>query len=212
MLSYYGTGLILFSLITTSNLVIYEKERDVEYYGKFTNYFSYNDVFTSDYIEESDKVNMINGYINKNKNRNAIVGNVSDIVPGPEIFHNSDYQMVYMFYRTELIRKKFVSPDIRQFNKLFIEMDYNLIYENYIETTDEMPRTSHGQNVLHLNPDKYIEGEEPPEDVDPEEYEEVYKVYGVGHLYEDLDPSIEQAAIAGTNTPVIIFDPDLSFN
>ena len=212
MLSYYGTGLILFSLITTSNLVIYEKERDVEYYDKFTNYFSYNDVFTSDYIKESDKVNMINGYINKNKNRNAIVGNVSDTIPGPEIFHNSDYQMVYMFYRTELIRKKFVSPDIRQFNKLFIEMDYNLIYENYIETTDEMPRTSHGQNVLHLNPDKYIEGEEPPEDVDPGEYEEVYKVYGVGHLYEDLDPSIEQAAIAGTNTPVIIFDPDLSFN
>ena len=212
MLSYYGTGLILFCLTTTSNLVIYEKERDIEYYNTFTNYFSYNDIFTSDYITDSDKVNMINGYINKNKNQNATVDNVLDIIPGSEIIHNSDYQMVYMFYRTELIRKKFVSPDIRQFNKLFIELDYNLIYENYIETTDDMQHTSYGQNVLHLNPDKYIEGEALPENICPEEYEEVYKVYGVGHLYEDLDPNIEQEAIAGTNTPVIIFDPDLSFN
>lgn len=212
MLSYNGTGLILFTSLTTSNLVIYEKERDTEYYPMFEQPFTYQDLFDGIYTSAVDKTALLDNYIITNKNQYSTYGDIINIIPGPEIFHNSDYQMIYIFYRTELIRKKFVSPDIRQFNKLFLEMDYPLIYNNYVETTDEMQHTSHGQNVLHLNPDKYIEGEEPPENVDPEEYEEVYKVYGVGHLYEDLDPSIEQAAIAGTNTPVIIFDPDLSFN
>ena len=203
MLSYFGTGLILFSTITTSNLIIYEKERDIEYYPKFEQPFTYQDLFNSDYIKMTDKYTMIDNYINDYKNQYSSVGGVHDIIPGVDIVHSTDYYMAYMFYRTELIRKKFVSPDIRQFNKLFIEMDYRLIYENYIEETDDMPKTSHGQNVLHLNPDKYIEGEEG---------NDLYKVFGVGHLYEDLDPEIERAAIAGTNTPVIIFDPDLSFN
>ena len=103
----------------------------------------------------------------------------------------------------ELIRKGFVNPDIRQFNKLYINMDYRLVYDNYIEDTNNMINTTNNQTVLHLNPDKYIEGEE---------NNDLYKVFGVGHLYENLDQEIEQDMINNINTPVIIFDPDLSFN
>lgn len=201
MMSYYETGIIIFNSITTHKLEIYEKERDTEYYPKFKSYFSFSDIFNSSYITTANKYNIINKYLSDNGIDTS--GHIEDILPEFVEIDNVDYEMIYIFYRMELIKKGFVNPDIRQFNKLYINMDYRLVYDNYIEDTSNMINTTNNQTVLHLNPDKYIEGEE---------NNDLYKVFGVGHLYENLEQEIEQDMINNINTHVIIFDPDLSFN
>lgn len=200
-MSYYGTGIIIFNSMTVHKLAIYEKERDTEYYPNFTQLFSFNDIFNSSYITNTDKYNMINKYLSDNNINSS--GNVVDMLPELAEINSIDHAMAYIFYRMELIKKGFVNPDIRQFNRLYLDTDYRLIYDNYIENTNDIPNTTNDQTVLHLNPDKYIEGEEG---------NDLYKVFSVGHLYEDLDQEIEQDMINNINTPVIIFDPDLSFN
>ena len=161
----------LVNLKSTSNLVIFEKERDYAYFGlDYTSdiyYFSINDIFDSSFIKEEEKNKLIKDIIDDKKDdRLNIYPNTDDEEPLDFSDEDVIYAIFNIFYFYELIPKGYVNPDVLQFNKEVIQSVYEEIYNNYFRssyddsnTEEERLRRINYPSVLSLDPDVYIESE-----------------------------------------------------
>lgn len=175
------------------NLLIFEKERDYEYYGvNYTEkqfFFSIDELIKKRYVTEEEKRKLLDFVIENNKEDDMIIGentNDEEKEEYPGITDKYIYYIFDMFYYEELIPKTFVNPDITQFSLLVLLDWYTDIYNQYITsptnaTCSDEPnayarRTAY-IDALCLNPDLTFYG---PEDGD----DNAQLVYVVGHLNE----------------------------
>ena len=183
----------LMNIKSSYNLLIFEKERDAEYFGvdytleKF--FFSVDELINKRYVTEEEKRKLIDFIVNNNKPDETVVKpNTDDEEPElyPGVSDRFIYYLFDMFYYSELIPKTFVNPDIVQFSLLVLLDWYEEIYNTYITsavdaTCDDEPnakiRRANYVNALCLNPDIYYNGGEGGDD-------NAQLVYAVGHLNE----------------------------
>lgn len=179
----------LVNLKSLYNLEIFERERDWEYFGtdytEHMYYYNIEDLFSSNFITESTKNQLIMDIIERDKDRRLnIYPNTND----EEKQDRTDirkYVQMYNFYHTELIPKTYSNPDRLQESTDVMEDVYPLIDEAYrkkpyLEATvekDIIRKLGYCHAVL-LDPDIVI-GDDNPNNK--------YVVFPVGHL-EDRVP------------------------
>ena len=158
----------LVNLHSKYNLLIYERERDWEYFGlDYTEniyYLSLDDLFESGLVDTSQRNELIKEIIDKQKDYRL------NIYPNDDIEEKQDfslddmyYPLFYIFYFDELLPKTFVNPDVKQFKDEIIEEDYAEVYNYYARssyneavTDDEKIRRKDYPSVLMLDPDIVI--------------------------------------------------------
>ena len=159
----------LVNLKSTHNLIIYEREREWEYFGLDYNtsiyYFTMDDLFKTGIVPSDEQKKMIKDIIDSNKDdRLNIVPNTDD----EEVIDFTEEEQIYaifnIFYYHDLIPKTFVNPDVLQFNKSVMTNIFSDVYTNYVrtsyqdsETTKERIRRKNYPEVLCLDPDICIE-------------------------------------------------------
>lgn len=159
----------LVNIKSNYNLIIFEKERDFEYFGLDYNFdiyhYTISDLLSSDFITEELRNKTIRDIIDKLKDERL---NIHPNTNDEEILDFTDEEEIYalfdIFYHYELIPKTYVNPDRLQFNNEIISLIYNDIYSAYLrspyndsKTFIEKNRRSGYTNVLMLDPDIYIE-------------------------------------------------------
>ena len=178
----------LTNLKSVHNLVIYEKERDYEYFGlnykENQYYFSIEDLLDQPFITEEERATIIKRIIDSQKDdRTNIHPNTNE----EEDFDHSDiseYIRIYSFYHDELIPKTVYYPDIKQSTHETLTDLYYPIYNAYHmspagctnDPVDKERRKDYCHAIL-IDPD--IDLKKTPEG---EEYKQL--VYTVGHLDE----------------------------
>lgn len=178
------------------SLVIFEKERDWEYFGvdyKENLYgFTPSDLLNQPFMTDQDKTDLIKDFIEKIKDPDLIIHpntNDEDRLPNEDL---SKYLEMYYFYFNELIPKGFINPDRVQFSTESMLHNYDAVYHTYsVLPYDEsgVTRKMYYPEVLILDPDKMIQS------VDNESKE--CALFSVGHPpvvdqeYLDQDISIE---------------------
>lgn len=195
--------LTLVNLKSIYNLVIYERERDYEYFGldykENIYYYTLDDLFKSGIVSNDIKNEMIKDIIDKNKDyRLNIYPNTND-----EERMNQDAEDIftvefYIYYYDRLLPFSFVNPDLIQESKEFLLNGFEDVYNSYKRscvdesfTDEEKERRENYPDVMCLDPDLHFSapgGEPGP-----------YLVYEVGHMTnEDVTPEfLEQ----GVRTP-----------
>lgn len=181
-------SMTLTNLKSVHNLVIYEKERDYEYFGlnykENQYYFSIEDLLDQPFITEEERATIIKRIIDSQKDdRTNIHPNTNE----EEDFDHSDiseYIRIYSFYHDELIPKTVYYPDIKQSTHETLTDLYYPIYNAYHmspagctnDPVDKERRKNYCHAIL-IDPD--IDLKKTPEG---EEYKQL--VYTVGHLDE----------------------------
>lgn len=178
----------LTNLMSLSNLQIFEKERDWEYFG--TNYktqkyyYTIDDLFDSSFITEGEKNQIIKEMIDEAKEPRCNIRPPQDLEPPIDFTDDRKYPHVSEFYFNELIPKTFVDPDTKQFDDIIMKEEYTTIDDVYrvhpvdsYRTENEKERRKNYVDALALNPDDYIEGANE---------EHLTYVYCVGHP-EDVE-------------------------
>lgn len=173
----------LTNLLSLSNLQIFEKERDWEYFG--TNYkeaqyyYTIDDLFGSSFITEHEKNQIIKEMIEEAKEPECNIKPPVDIEPPIDFTDDRQYPHVSEFYFNELIPKTFVDPDTKQFDDDIMKEEYTTVDDVYrvhtvdsYRTENEKERRKNYVDALALNPDEYIEGAND---------EHLTYVYCVGH-------------------------------
>lgn len=184
----------LTNLMSLNNLQIFEKERDWEYFG--TNYktqkyyYSITELFNSTFITDDEVNQIIREMIDEAKEPECNIKPNLNIEDPISFEDDRVYVYMPMFYFNELIPKTYVNPDIKQFDDLIMEEEYPLINSTYRvhpseshRTVAEKTRRENYPDVLALNPDTYIEGENK---------ENMQYVYSVGHLHDVDNTYINQ--------------------
>ena len=158
----------LVNLKSIYNLVIYERERDWEYFGldykENIYYFTIDDLFKSGIVSEDEKNKVIRDIIDDTKDpRLHIYPNTND---EEKLNFQSDeliYAIFHIFYFDELIPKNYVNPDVKQFSVDVMKDNYIEVYERYNRVADdssvydfEKERRKNYPPVLCLDPDIYI--------------------------------------------------------
>jgi hypothetical protein len=157
------------------NLLIFEKERDYEYYGvdytleQF--YFTIEEFFKRTYMTDSEKEKVMNFLIETRKEDERVkVGdnvNDEDKEDYPDIGEKYIYYLFDSFYYDELIPKTFMNPDIGQLSFLVMYEWYREIYDlyltsPYLSSCEDEPnakrRRSDYMDCICLNPDLQYDG------------------------------------------------------
>ena len=159
----------LTNLLSLSNLQIFEKERDWEYFG--TNYkeaqyyYTIDDLFGSSFITEPEKNQIIKEMIEEAKEPECNIKPPVDIEPPIDFTDDRQYPHVNEFYFNELIPKTFVDPNTKQFDDTIMQEEYTTVDNVYrvhpvdtYRTENERERRKDYVDALALNPDEYIEG------------------------------------------------------
>ena len=159
----------LVNLKSTHNLVIFEKERDFEYFGLDYNldlyHYTIEDLFKSNFMTDDIRNKMIKDIIDEMKDKRL---NIYPNTDDETILDFEDEEEIYalfnIFYHYELIPKTYVNPDRLQFSNDVISLVYNDIYKAYLRspyndsnTFIEKNRRAGYPNALMLDPDLYIE-------------------------------------------------------
>lgn len=158
----------LVNLKSNYNLVIYERERDWEYFGLDYNeniyYFTLDDLFNSGVVNEDEKHKILKDIIDAEKDpRLNIYPNTND---EEKMRWDNDeliYAIFHIFYFDELIPKTYVNPDRLQFSDEVMQDNYMEIYQRYKHTSEqdaiydfEKTRRKNYPGVIELDPDIYV--------------------------------------------------------
>jgi hypothetical protein len=146
-------------LNSKNSLVIYERERDFEYFGfskveagfDEDSLFFYvpNDLLHHSFMTEAEAKKIVNRYIETVKNPNAIIKE-NEISEEPITFDIEDglLEEMKIFFFEELLPLGLANSDTVQFNKLYLsEVFPNLAKEFLVEGEEDDPDT------IYLNPD-----------------------------------------------------------
>lgn len=160
----------LLNIKSNYNLVIYEKERDWEYFGLDYNtksyYYSVEDLLNEPFMTDDDKKSLIDYIVNKKKEENTTIKeNTND----EEKEDWDDSLIIYFifdsYYHDELIPKTKMNPDLVQSSCEVLLEYYPEIYDKYITNSYSAPtdlnaikRKKDYPPVLCLNPDKQFDG------------------------------------------------------
>lgn len=190
--------LTLVNLKSNYNLVIYEKERDWEYFGldytKNIYYYSIDDLFNSGIVSEDMKNNMIKDIIDTTKDsRLNIYPNTNDEEKINFEPDNRKYVEFNIFYFDELLPKSYINPDLKQESKNIMLETFEEVYKLYLRssldeslTKDEKERRRYYPEVLCLDPDIYCKAESDSEAI---------LVYEVGHADDNIDQKLLDQSI-----------------
>ena len=176
----------LVNLHSIYNLEIFERERDWEYFGtnykEHLYYYNIEDLFTSNFISEDIKNQLIKDIIDRDKDQRL------NIYPNTNEEEKQDrtdirkFVQMYSFYFDELIPKTYTNPDRKQESRDIMENVYNFIDDAYrripafeSRTEEEIERRAGYIHALLLDPDITI-GDGNPNNR--------YEVYPVGVLYD----------------------------
>lgn len=182
----------LVNLKSHHNLVIYERERDYEYFGlnykEHLYYFTLDELFKQSFVKEEDKYVLIKDIIDAEKDENLNIYPNTD-EDEEDYVDNRPYALYHIFYFHELLPKRYVNPDRLQFNKELIHDDYPSIYDRYIfksrddAVSDYEEKRKHDYPpVIMLDPDISTLGKPPKTN----QY-----IYSVGHLNDDAADYVE---------------------
>ena len=168
------TKIKLINIDSKYHLEIYQKERDEEYFGwtknKVNYYFTPDDLFDEKFTTDKDKEDVIkdiiegaikdsgnDGLIDTDKpNTNTEEKNCDDDIQYDDSLKNK------IFYWEELIPKEHLDPATPQFDKDYIQTEYQAITDTYlIENALAInPRNDidhPADNILYLDPDINVE-------------------------------------------------------
>ena len=186
---------------STSNLLIFEKERDYEYYGlKYETkqlYYAVSELLEKGYITKEERDKIINFAIkenetddqNYNENDEVLIDEEPDEF-NPGFFDKYIYFFFDMFYYKYLILKQYINPDIASISKLVMLDWFEEIYDWYVNNPydnshEDEPngkiRRERYIDCICLNPDLYIVGLGPE---NSDNYHHGQRVYSLGHLNE----------------------------
>lgn len=168
------TKIKLINVSSKWHLVIYEKDRDEEYFGWTKNpmilepYYSLDDFYNEPFITDEDKETVMeelieeqikeNGseeYVTIGENTNTEDKNCDDTLE-----YDENLQML-IFYYDELLPNRLMVPEEAQFNNEYIKSEYPDICDIYL--TEDDPNTIHlnsssglpplSEDILYLDPD-----------------------------------------------------------
>lgn len=201
-------SITLTNLKSNYNLLIFEKERDYEYFGlnykEHIYYFSIEDLLNQNFVSEDERNTLIKRIIDSQKDdRVNIYPNTND--EKREDYRDlSLYMRIYSFYHDELIPKTFYNPDTKQTSTAVMTELYYPIYDAYLtspyeETSDPVykERRCYYPEVITLNPD--IDLVKESEEDNPENKQ---LVYSVGHLGEIEQEKLDTVVVIDTKRPV----------
>lgn len=196
----------LFNIDSKYNLIIFEKDRDYEYYGldytEHIYYFSVDDLLNESYVTENDRQNIIDYITDRRKDPHVVIRNntnseeIQDYEEVPkEILYYCEFDT---FYVSQVLGLRFMNPDVKQLSEKILKEEFSKVYENYFidpaliyRYFDEGSRREGYTKTMCLNPD-YV-SRVPVED-DSEASEMV--VYTIGQkkaTYQILQEHIEIA-------------------
>ena len=195
--------LTLTNLHSVYNLVIFEKERDWEYFGlnykEHLYYFNFDDLINSDYCSESEKNELIKRRIDADKDPRLNIKPNENTEEKQDWEDNGKYFEVNIFYYYELMPKTFVNPDRKQFTREIMVNDYPEVYKNYRTSSVnaarddiEKARKNSYPEVICLDPDIVMKGED-----------NQCIVYCVGHIDEENAKEYIDQEITVNNQPNI---------
>ena len=193
-------SMTLTNLKSIYNLVIYEKERDYEYFGlnykEYQYYFSIEELLKQPFISEEERNTIIKRIIESQKDdRTNIYPNTNE---EQNIDHTdiTQYIRIYSFYHDELIPETNYNPDVKQTTYETMTDLYYPVYNAYhtspyLCTTDpvDKERRKGYCDVVFIDPDVDL-----MKHPDGEEYKQL--VYLIGHPEE-----VEQEKL---DTPITI--------
>lgn len=178
------------------SLLIYEKDRDWEYFGlnykENIYYFSPDDILNNDGINQESKNELIKTIIDGSKDPDVDIypnDNTEDDIDTEEIKEEIiEAMQIAMFYYNELLPHTYVNPDELQFSEAIIRNIYPIIHDTYFTE----PNTSDQPEILYLDPDITIDTSNKDAEIAPEDMTSV--LYEVGHL-EEVDSEILNGSI-----------------
>ena len=182
----------LVNLKSKYNLVIYEKERDYEFYGLDYNsdrfYFNLDDLFNSGLLSDEEKNKIVDDIIEKEKDPHLNIKPNTNDEPAMD-WSEPDYWRAecYIYYYDELLPKQYMNPDRIQTSSYIMEDVFPDILDIY--KVDPVPGHT---DILCLNPDLPT----PDPEFVPESQ---FHVLPIGHLGEDLDDEILKERIEINN-------------
>lgn len=219
----------LINLKSKYNLVIFEKERDFEFYGiDFTKDHPYPTI--EDFlINHSGNTSIIKGFLNQfisrhiptfidettgevvpievNENENT---ETREYYPGPE--HQYIYFIFESFYFDELIGKGFINPDIMQLSYMIMREWFSEVYDVYktsaVESThdDEPNARRRREDYIHaitIDPDLDFVNREPEEGEDSVPT----VVFPVGHPNEVSQTILDEEIVMKTEKTIDKYVP-----
>lgn len=160
----------LVNLKSVYNLLIFEKERDWEYFGMDyntkTKYFSVDELLQKGFITDEDKLTIINNIFNERKDKRL---NIYDNTNDEEKQDYDNGKLIYLivdsYYHDELIPKMFMNPDYKQSSIEVLLEYYYEIFEKYalkpfatINQVNTKKRKEKYPPALCLNPDLQFDG------------------------------------------------------
>lgn len=171
------------------NLLIFEKERDDEYYAvTYTEdqfYFSVEELFKKSFITEDEKTKILDFIIENRKEKDLIIHPNTNEEKKEDYTPISGKYIYFLFdsyYYDELMPKTFMNPDIQQVSLIVMIEWFKEIYDLYhakpFSCDDEenaMIRRQKYIDAICLDPDKFFDG-------DNTDNSQI--VYAVGHLNE----------------------------
>lgn len=152
------TQITLVNIKSNYDLVIYERERDWEYFGldysQKIYYFSKDDFLDESYLTEYDKQKMIKEIIDETKDKRlTIYPNTNDEERFDDGLDNTGFVEYTVFYYGELIPKHFVNPDCLQFSEKLLSEEYPTILDTYRRSSYEDAINSYCKEMCDGMPD-----------------------------------------------------------
>jgi len=182
----------LVNLKSNYNLVIYERERDYEYFGlDYTEniyYYTFDELLKSGIVSEDIKNEMLKNIIDNNKDpRLNIYPNTNDEEKMDQSGEDLMTVEFYLYYYDRFIPFSFMNPDVLQESEGFLSNGFESIYNAYMKTSyddsnteSERERRQDYPNVLCLDPDLQFSA--------GESNSKPHLVFEIGHMTDDINP------------------------
>lgn len=181
----------LVNLKSVYHLLIFEKERDWEYFGlDYTNriyYFSVEDLINKPFVTDEERDKIIDRIIEEQKDDDLIIHpNTND--ENKENYDEPEKNLLYyaqfdLFYQSLVIQPGFINPDVKQLSREIMNEEYdevNKVYaiepESQSRNDAEKERRKKYVGTICLNPDITASYD----DELAEDNSQI--VYSVGHL------------------------------
>ena len=191
------------NLKSNYNLIIYERDRDWEYFGlnykEDIYYLTLDHLLEKNLISEEEKKKLIKEIIDERKHKDLI------IKPNTNDETKMDYQyddenileiIFHVFYFDELIPKTFYNGDVFQTTEeIMMDTFPEVYYEYVVRPSDEVvdpvlkKRRYQYHNVLLLDPDTIVQGHNNDHSI---------IVYEIGHSDEVSQDILNQAVVIPT--------------
>ena len=182
------------NLKSNYNLIIYERDRDWEYFGlnyKTNDYYlTLDHLFEKDLIDEEEKKKLLKEIIDDVKHKDLIINPNTNDEEKMDYTYDPDNQkeiIFHIFYFDELIPKTFYDGDVFQTTEEIMKDTYREVYEQYIvnvssETSDPVAKNRRYQyhDALLLDPDIIVSG------VNDNNSIIVYEIGHSGDISEDM--------------------------